>query len=130
MRFFLVTRSRFDYAERHIRLLKTMLAEAAEDAKGLRHELVGLVAGQNRIDDLVKIIVGMKKGGFEPTPEIIELVPEKDLPSSIWEAIQEVSTKGTREYYTNMAYAHEAIEAKSSTEEIVSRILYGQDVEV
>ncbi len=127
----LITRIRFEYEQRHTKLLKVMLAESSEEMKELRQEFIGLVASQqDRVDELVKTIVGMKKEGFEPTPETIELVPEKDLPAAIWEAINEVSAKGTREYFTNMAYAHEAIEAKSSTEEIVSRILYGQQVDV
>ena len=132
----LVTRSRLEYGERHIKLLKTVLAEASADlrecrkdklAKSMWAEMKELRASY---DELVKTIVGMKRDGFEPTPESIELVEEKELPDSIWEAIQEVSVKGTREYYTNMAHAHEAIEAGTPHKEIIHTILYGLDVEV
>ncbi len=120
MNFPLVTRIRLEYEQRHVKLLKTMLTEAHDDRKDQAE----------RYDELVKTIVGMKRDGFEPTPESIELVEEKELPDTIWEAIQEVSAKGTREYYTNMAYAHESVEAGTPHKEIIHTILYGLDVEV
>ena len=120
MNFPLVTRSRFEFSERHIKLLKVMLAESVDDRK----------TQDQRYDELVKTIVGMKKEGFESPPEIIELVPEKELPKVVWEAINEVSVKGTREYYTNMAYAHEALESGKTEDEVIHHVVYGQDVEV
>ncbi len=120
MRFPLVTRSRFEYEQRHIKLLKVMLTETAEEMKALRVHY----------GELVKTVVEMKKEGFEPVPKPIELIPEKDLPAPIWEAINEVSVHGSREYYAHMAHAHEAIEAKVAHEIIIRQILYGQDVEV
>ncbi|MCH8244446.1 hypothetical protein IIB97_00985, partial [Patescibacteria group bacterium] len=115
-----VTRSRFEFSERHIKLLKVMLAESVDDRK----------TQDQRYDELVKTIVGMKKEGFESPPEIIELVPEKELPKVVWEAINEVSVKNTREYYTNMAYAHEALESGKTEDEVIHHVVYGQDVEV
>ena len=120
MNFPLVTRIRLEYEQRHVKLLKTMLTEAHDDRKDQAE----------RYDELVKTIVGMKRDGFEPTPESIELEEEKDRPAPIWEAIQEVSAKNSREYYVNMAHAREAIEAGTPQEQIIHTILYGLDVEV
>ena len=61
---------------------------------------------------------------------MIELVPEKDLPDLVWEAINEVSAKNSREYYTHMAYAHEAVSSGTEVEQIVHGILYGQELDV
>ena len=120
MRFPLVTRSRFEYEQRHVKLLETMLTEAHDDNK----------AQDERYDELVKTIVGMKRDGFESTPEIIELAEPEKLPDEIWVAINEVSAKDSREYYTLMAYAREAVEGGVSDKEIIHSIIYGQDVEV
>ena len=131
MNFPLVTRSRFEFSERHTKLLKVMLTEASEEMKELRQEFIGLVTGQqDRVDELVKTIVGMKKEGFESPPEIIELKSEDELPKVVWEAINEVSAKNSREYYANMAYAHEALESGKTEDEVIHHVVYGQDVEV
>ena len=57
-------------------------------------------------------------------------MPEKELPKVVWEASNEVSVKNTREYYTNMAYAHEALESGKTEDEVIRHVVYGQDVEV
>ena len=103
-----------------MKLLKSLLAETNEDIK----------AQDKQYHELVQTIVEMKREGFEPPPKTIELIPEKDLPAPIWEAINDISERNSREYYSHMAFAHEAIEAGSSEEEIINRILYGQDVDV
>ena len=60
MNFPLVTRSRFEFSERHTKLLKVMLTEAREDSK----------VQDERYDELVKTIVAMKKEGFESPPRL------------------------------------------------------------
>ena len=120
MNFPFVTRTRLEYEQRHVKLLKTMLQEAHDDKK----------VQDERYDKLVETIVEMKREGFEPPPKMIELVPEKDLPDLVWEAINEVSAKNSREYYTHMAYAHEAVSSGTEVEQIVHGILYGQELDV
>ena len=127
----LVTRSRLEYEQRHVKLLKTMLAEIGNDFKNMREALLHLRKWEDeRYDKLVKTIVDMKRDGFESTPESIELIPEKELPVEIWEAINEVSAKGSRDYYENMAHAHEAIEAGVKPGDIIHTIIYGQEVDL
>jgi hypothetical protein len=124
MKFPFVTRSRLEYEQRHTKLLQTMLTEAHDDNKELRRDLAA------RYDVLVKTIVGMKKEGFEPTPEIITLEEPEKLPDDIWVAINEVSAKDSREYYTLMAHAREALEAGTPHDKIIHQIVYGQEVDV
>ena len=116
----LVTRTRLEYEQRHVKLLKTMLAAAVDDKKDQ----------QGRYDELVKTIVGMKREGFEPPLQTIELEEPETLPEAICEAINETSAKDTREYYTLMAYAREAVESGESHENIIRKIVYGQDVDL
>ena len=123
-----VSRVRLEYAERHIVLLRCMLSESADDLRELRLETLRLSA--SRTDSLIQTVIDLKRDGFEPPPEAIELEDEKDLPAMVWEAINEVSVKGSREYYAHMAYAHEALESETATDEIVHRIVYGQDVDL
>ncbi len=131
MKFPLVTRIRFEYEQRHVKLLKAMIAEAAEEKKELRKESIGLlISTQERVNELVKTIVGMKREGFEPPLQTIELEEPEKLPDKICEAINEASAKDTREYYTLMAYAREAVEAGESHEEIIHKIIYGQEVDL
>ena len=120
MKFFLVTRSRLEYEQRHVKLLKTMLSEAHDDNK----------RQDERHDELVKTIVGMKREGFEPPLQTIELEEPETLPEEICEAINEASAKDSREYYTLMAYAREAVEAGESHENIIHKIIYGQEVDL
>ena len=131
MNFPFVTRTKFEYERRHIKLLQTLLKEYKDELQEQRQEAIGLLAtSQDRVDGLVKTIVNMKRDGFEPTPETIELEPEKELPEEIMQAIGEVSTKGTRDHFTNMAHAYEAIEAGDSYANIIQQITYGQEVDV
>jgi len=126
-----VTRIRLEYEQRHVKLLKTMLSEAHDDLKELRREFMGMIVDQQvKVNELVKTIVGMKRDGFEPPPPTIELVEEEKLPEAICEAINEASAKDSREYYTLMAYAREAVEAGESHENIIRKIIYGQEVDL
>jgi ribosome maturation protein Sdo1 len=115
-----VTRSRLEYEQRQVKLLKAMLAEAHDDNK----------TQDERYDVLVKTIVEMKRDGFEPAPKTIELVEEEKLPDEIWQAIMEVSAQNTRDYYTNMAHAHEAIDQGVPHDQIIQQIVYGQEVDL
>lgn len=126
-----VTRSRFESERRHIKLLQVMLKEYSEELKEQRQEAIGLLAtSQDRVDGLVKTIVTMKREGFEPTPEMIDLEQPDKLPDKIWQAIMEVSVKDTRDYFTNMAHAREALENDESHEKIIRQITYGREVDL
>ena len=126
-----VTRTKFEQERKHLKLLQAMLKDYKDELQEQRHEAIGLLAtSQDRVDELVKTIVNMKRDGFEPVPETIELAPDKELPEEIMQAINEVSTKGTRDHFTNMAHAWEAIDAGDSYANIIQQITYGQEVDV
>ncbi len=133
MRWPWVSRLRLEEELRHHKLLRAMLTETKDDVRELRAQVVGLHAShQERTDEFIKTITHMRREeGFQPPiSQEIAVELEDDMPAAVWEAINEVSVKGSPDYFVNVTHARAALKAGDPQAEIVELIIKGQDVEV